>query len=121
MKRWPVCQRTYTEHLKFCRVDGAALISSSASTDSEATIDLSVPPSRLETRRQESHEIPSIAVLPFLNISADPENDYFCDGLAEELLNALAHIEGLKVAARTSELSRALQVCAGTNETLKAE
>lgn len=46
-----------------------------------------------------------IAVLPFANFSADPENDYFCDGLAEELLNALAKIQGLKVAARTSSFS----------------
>jgi serine/threonine-protein kinase len=38
-------------------------------------------------------------------MSADPENDYFCDGLAEELLNALAKIDGLKVAARTSAFS----------------
>jgi adenylate cyclase len=44
----------------------------------------------------------SIAVLPFANLSGDPENDYFGDGLAEELLNALSSIEGLKVAARTS-------------------
>jgi adenylate cyclase len=44
----------------------------------------------------------SIAVLPFVNLSGDPENDYFGDGLAEELLNALSGIEGLKVAARTS-------------------
>jgi adenylate cyclase len=44
----------------------------------------------------------SIAVLPFANMSGDPENEYFGDGLAEELLNALAGIEGLKVAARTS-------------------
>jgi serine/threonine-protein kinase len=44
----------------------------------------------------------SIAVLPFANMSADPENEYFCDGLAEELLNALAKVEGIKVAARTS-------------------
>jgi len=44
----------------------------------------------------------SIAVLPFRNLSADAENDYFCEGLAEELLNALAKIDGLKVAARTS-------------------
>src|SRR3989440_3011995 len=47
----------------------------------------------------------SIAVLPFTNMSADPENEYFCDGLAEELLNALAKIEELKVAARTSAFS----------------
>jgi TolB-like protein/Tfp pilus assembly protein PilF len=49
--------------------------------------------------------LPSIAVLPFVNMSADPDNDYFCDGLAEELLNALAKLEGLKVAARTSAFS----------------
>ncbi|PYS61355.1 MAG: hypothetical protein DMF74_16515, partial [Acidobacteria bacterium] len=36
---------------------------------------------------------------------ADPENEYFCDGLAEELLNALAKIDDLKVAARTSSFS----------------
>ena len=48
---------------------------------------------------------PSIAVLPFANMSTDPENEYFCDGLAEELLNALAKIDNLKVAARTSSFS----------------
>ncbi len=47
----------------------------------------------------------AIAVLPFLNMSADLENEYFCDGLAEELLNALTKIEGLKVVARTSAFS----------------
>jgi TolB-like protein/Tfp pilus assembly protein PilF len=47
----------------------------------------------------------SIAVLPFANLSTDAENEYFCDGLAEELLNALAKIDDLKVAARTSAFS----------------
>jgi len=47
----------------------------------------------------------SIAVLAFTNMSADAENEYFCDGLAEELLNALAKIKDLKVAARTSAFS----------------
>ena len=47
----------------------------------------------------------SIAILPFANISNEAENEYFCDGLAEELLNALAKIEDLKVAARTSAFS----------------
>ena len=47
----------------------------------------------------------SIAVLPFANMSADEDNEYFCDGLAEELLNALSKIEDLKVAARTSAFS----------------
>jgi serine/threonine-protein kinase len=45
---------------------------------------------------------PSIAVLPFANMSADKENEYFSDGLAEEIINALAHVPGLKVTARTS-------------------
>jgi TolB-like protein/Tfp pilus assembly protein PilF len=44
----------------------------------------------------------SIAVLPFVNMSADPDNEYFSDGISEELLNVLSRIPGLKVAARTS-------------------
>jgi TolB-like protein/Tfp pilus assembly protein PilF len=44
----------------------------------------------------------SIAVLPFLNMSDDPAQEYFCDGITEEIINALSHIERLKVIARTS-------------------
>jgi TolB-like protein/Tfp pilus assembly protein PilF len=44
----------------------------------------------------------SIAVLPFVNMSADPENEYFSDGMTEELLDAFAKVRGLKVIARTS-------------------
>ncbi len=47
----------------------------------------------------------SIAVLPFVNMSADPENEYFADGLSEELLNQFAQIPDLQVAGRTSSFS----------------
>jgi serine/threonine-protein kinase len=45
---------------------------------------------------------PSIAVLPFANMSRDADDEYFSDGLAEEIINALAQVPGLKVIARTS-------------------
>ena len=48
---------------------------------------------------------PSIAVLPFVNISGDVENEYFSDGLSEELLNVLARIPQLHVAGRTSSFA----------------
>jgi serine/threonine-protein kinase len=44
----------------------------------------------------------SVAVLPFANMSADKENEFFADGLAEEVINALAQVPGLQVAGRTS-------------------
>ena len=59
----------------------------------------------LEQARQAgnvSQSHPSIAVLPFANMSADKENEYFADGLAEEIINVLAKVSGLQVAARTS-------------------
>jgi serine/threonine protein kinase/Tfp pilus assembly protein PilF len=52
-----------------------------------------------------SETLPSIAVLPFANLSADPEQEYFCDGMAEEVINALTRIEGLRVVARTSSFA----------------
>jgi serine/threonine-protein kinase len=49
--------------------------------------------------------LPSIAVLPFSNLSGDKENEYFSDGLAEDILNALVKVPGLRVTARTSTLA----------------
>jgi adenylate cyclase len=47
----------------------------------------------------------SIAVLPFVNMSNDAEQDYFCDGITEEIINALAQLNNLRVIARTSVFS----------------
>jgi len=47
----------------------------------------------------------SVAVLPFTNLSGDPQQDYFSDGVSEELINALSHVEALQVSARTSSFS----------------
>jgi len=48
---------------------------------------------------------PSIAVLPFVNMSSDPEQEYFSDGISEEILNSLAKVKELKVAGRTSSFA----------------
>jgi TolB-like protein len=47
----------------------------------------------------------SIVVLPFVNMSSDPEQEYFSDGITEEILNRLAKIKELQVTARTSTFS----------------
>ena len=50
-------------------------------------------------------EMKSVAVLPFVNMSGDPANEYFSDGITEEILNAIAHVPNLRVAARTSSFA----------------
>ena len=65
----------------------------------------------LDTRpRKEQQEIgaetrvtaASVAVLPFVNMSPEPDQEYFCDGMTEEIINSLTHVAGLNVIARTS-------------------
>jgi TolB-like protein/Flp pilus assembly protein TadD len=80
-----------------CTDSGMATTFSSPTYTSQA-----FPLKTTEGRRQNDQ---SIAVLPFANMSGDADDEYFCDGLAEELLNALAKIDDLNVAARTSAFS----------------
>jgi TolB-like protein len=49
----------------------------------------------------QSPDLPAIAVLPFMDMSPSRDQDYFCEGLAEELIDALTHVDGLRVAARS--------------------
>ena len=61
-----------------------------------------VPGARSPATTTRLPEPVSIAVLPFLNLSSDKENEYFADGMTEELINALVKVPGLRVASRTS-------------------
>lgn len=63
---------------------------------------LEIPEDQKTVSSSTATAAPSIAVLPFANMSDDKEQDYFSDGLAEEIINLLARISGLKVIARTS-------------------
>jgi serine/threonine protein kinase/Flp pilus assembly protein TadD len=62
----------------------------------------SAPATATGKQAEGQRSLRSIAILPFQNLSSDPEQEYFCDGMAEELISALAQIPGLHVAARTS-------------------
>ena len=64
--------------------------------------ELEGPPRPRAAPSRRPGEVGSIAVLPFTDLSPARDQEYFCDGLAEELLDALSRVEGLRVAARTS-------------------
>ena len=62
-------------------------------------------PSITEVEKAKVKSRKSIAVLPFVNMSSDKDNEYFSDGITEEILNALAQVEGLQVTSRTSSFA----------------
>ncbi len=59
-------------------------------------------PAEMKGKGKPKQEDKSIAVLPFVNMSSSEENEYFSDGMTEEIINALTKIDGLKVTSRTS-------------------
>ena len=61
-----------------------------------------VVPSAADLKGKTKAPVNRLAVMPFVNMSADPENEYFSDGITEELLNALTRVDGLQVTSRTS-------------------
>lgn len=65
---------------------------------------LNVPTAK-DVRAKTAASYKSIAVLPFVNMSADPDNEFFSDGIAEEIINALVKVDGLRVTSRTSSFA----------------
>jgi TolB-like protein/Tfp pilus assembly protein PilF len=103
MKYCPVCHESYSdETLNFCLEDGSNLVTDEFISNSPTIAFRSPIISGATSFQSSSTGTPSIAILPFVNVSADPENEYFCDGLAEELINSLMKLDKLRVAARTS-------------------
>ena len=74
---------------------GMALVSGSMSTPSDTMV---IPAPVVSTAK-------SVAVLPFTNMSNDPDNEYFTDGMAEEIINALTKVAALRVVSRTSSFA----------------
>lgn len=62
-------------------------------------------PSEANVRPARATRTRSVAVLPFVNMSSDPENEFFSDGITEEIINALTRVNGLQVTARTSSFA----------------
>ena len=122
MKRCPQCRRDYFDDtLSFCLEDGSPLIlgigsihstgSPSSSLDQPTMIHSTAAPDSgsstafMPAQAYVPRNENAIAVLPFANMSPTNDTEYLSDGLAEELLNVLSRINGLRVAGRTSSFS----------------
>ncbi len=73
-----------------------------AETNAAASASDTTAPATTDVADTNTPTSPSVAVLPFVNLSSDPEQEYFSEGISEELLNVLAQFPDLQVAARTS-------------------
>ena len=73
--------------------------------DLVAAFEIGVGSSPSEQSTSSESRVTSVAVLPFVNLGPDQDLEYFCNGLAEELLTALGKVPGLRVASRTSSLA----------------
>jgi TolB-like protein len=111
MKKCPQCQIVYPEAQNYCRTDGAALFSDSAPTetlptgklagaDQTVTAVLPVQAVKVPKRKSKSKAIASIAVLPFINESADASAEYLSDGFSDSIINSLSQLPKLRVMAR---------------------
>ncbi len=99
-----VVRMLHKDPVKRPRDGGVAL---DAVTALRKELERTLPVGRAPQRRRRSVSVPrrprgSMAVLPFVNMSADPEQEHFSDGLTEEILNSLARVKGLRVPGRTS-------------------
>ena len=110
MKKCPQCGREYDNTMSFCLDDGSELLYGPATTilSEVAAFRSGGDVTAIFKGGNDNHsaaEAHSIAVLPFAHLSSQADDEFFCDGLAEELINALTKVESLKVAARTSTFS----------------
>ncbi|HEV7122842.1 MAG TPA: hypothetical protein VGN24_05370 [Rhodanobacter sp.] len=89
---------------RFAPASPTQAVSANAAAPANHAASATAPASSSAAQASAMAAIPakSIAVLPFVNMSGDPKNDYFSDGITEEILDALAQVPKLKVAARTS-------------------
>jgi adenylate cyclase len=77
----------------------------SANVNPVVTDESNVSPALIENIAQQPLETPSIAVLPFVNMSGDPEQEYFSDGISEDIITDLSRLKNLTVIARNASFT----------------